>query len=600
MRSLPAAFTLALVASMLSPHATGAITPPQTVTQIERSAAPREAGSFVPGGFVSTQSVPIDLQTSGPNANRTLDHVVITAEPQGDPIEQAATLSADLGFEVVPMILYQLMDEPSGEPLFDEQWSLENTGQTGGVPGADIDARSAWRWTLGSGSVIAIVDSGVDAAHPEIDGSLWINTGEIPANDRDDDANGFVDDVNGWDFASGDADPADTAGHGTAVAAIAAADVDGVGMAGVAPGARVMSVRACDAFGCPASMVAAAIVYAADNGAHVVNLSLGAPGVDPLVTAAVEYAAEQDVLVVAAAGNGSQLIDDTNPWTPASIEASNLLAVASTTASDQLSASSNYGPDAIDIGAPGDQIITAASPDGYETRGGTSFAAPHAAGVAALMRTLDPDISAEESATLMRLHSTGLVSLTSMVASGGRLDARVSTQAARFRDIPASEFADDVMWAATAGVTNGCRENLFCPDAVVSRGQMAAFLRRMLDLPLGDTDAFEDDDSSIFEADIDAIASAGITAGCTSTRFCPGDPITRGQMAAFLARAFDVPTSNVDAFSDDDGSVFEDDIDAIAAAGITRGCDPPANGAYCPEAHVTRGQMVALLRRTDA
>jgi hypothetical protein len=390
----------------------------------------------------------------------------------------------------------------------------------------------------------------------------------------------------------------DDAGHGTSVASVAVAATNAIGMVGVAPDAEVMAVRACDAFGCPASAVAAGIVYAVDNGADVVNLSLGAPGEDPLVTTAVEYAASRDVLVISAAGNGSEELDDANRWTPASIDSPNLVAVASTDATDELSHSSNYGAGVVDVAAPGDQVLTAVPGDGYDVRSGTSFAAPHAAGVAALMQTVDDQIGASEAAELLRSSSDRVEALATVSMSRGRLDARAAVQMARFRDILPSEFADDAMWAEGVGITKGCGDHLFCPDAVVTRGQMAAFLRRAIGLPDAAVDAFTDDDGSEFEADIDAISAAGITTGCAPDIFCVDAPVTRGQMAAFIVRALNLPiTDGTDTFSDDDASVFEAEIEALAAAGITHGCDPPENTSFCPEAAVSRGQMVALMHR---
>ncbi len=170
-----------------------------------------------------------------------------------------------------------------------------------------------------------------------------------------------------------------------------------------------------------------------------------------------------------------------------------------------------------------------------------------------------------------------------------------------FVDDNGSVFEADIDAIAAAGITKGCNppaNTRFCPDGLVTRGQMAAFLNRALGLPPG-PDAFSDDDDSIFEADIDAIAAAGITRGCNppaNTRFCPDGLVTREQMAAFLNRALGL-SAGPDAFVDDDLSIFEADIDAIAAAGITKGCNPPANTRYCPRDDVTRGQMAAFLRR---
>ena len=163
-----------------------------------------------------------------------------------------------------------------------------------------------------------------------------------------------------------------------------------------------------------------------------------------------------------------------------------------------------------------------------------------------------------------------------------------------FYDILGSPFLADILWIAENGITTGCADERFCPNATVTRGQMAAFLVRAFDLPAASRDYFTDDESSIFEGDINRLAASGIASGCGSGRFCPGGTITRGQMAAFLARALDLPTVSHDYFTDDDRSIFEADINRLAASGIASGC---GSGRFCPTSAVTRGQMAAFLRR---
>ena len=169
-----------------------------------------------------------------------------------------------------------------------------------------------------------------------------------------------------------------------------------------------------------------------------------------------------------------------------------------------------------------------------------------------------------------------------------------------FSDTGDSIFREDILWLFDQAITKGCTPTgtEFCPDDSVTRGQMAAFINRALGLPTSSLDRFTDDDDSIFEADIQALAAAGITVGCNpdGTEFCPQDPVTRGQMAAFLDRALGLPASSIDRFTDDDGSIFEANIQALSAAGVTRGCNP-AGTLYCPDDFVTRGQMAAFLRR---
>ena len=173
-----------------------------------------------------------------------------------------------------------------------------------------------------------------------------------------------------------------------------------------------------------------------------------------------------------------------------------------------------------------------------------------------------------------------------------------------FIDDNGSIFEPDIEWLAAAGITMGCNppvNDRFCPNASVTRGQMAAFLSRALDLPGGAGIDFVDDNGSVFEADIEKLAAAGITKGCNppaNDRFCPDDPVTREQMAAFLVRALGYTDAGEgDLFVDDDRSIFESSIDLLATAGVTRGCNPPSNDHFCPDQPVTRAQMAAFLHR---
>ena len=183
------------------------------------------------------------------------------------------------------------------------------------------------------------------------------------------------------------------------------------------------------------------------------------------------------------------------------------------------------------------------------------------------------------------------------VTGGGGGGGGGGVPPATFTDVPAAHiFFAAVEWLAASEITKGCSSTAFCPDEAVTRGQMAAFLTRALKLtaPPG-VDTFTDDEGSIFETEIEALYAAGITVGCSPTAFCPDDPVTRGQMAAFLTRALKLTAPpGVDTFTDDEGSIFENQIEAIYVAGITVGCGP---GVFCPDQHVTRGQMAAFLYR---
>lgn len=173
-----------------------------------------------------------------------------------------------------------------------------------------------------------------------------------------------------------------------------------------------------------------------------------------------------------------------------------------------------------------------------------------------------------------------------------------------FVDIAGSGFVDDIVWLAGRSITKGCNpptNSRFCPAKSVTRGEMAAFLVRTLGLTDSGGRTFDDVVGTTFEADIAKLAAAGITQGCNppdNTRFCPNDVVTRAQMAAFLVRAYHLTDNGGgNTFRDDDGSIFETDIAKLAAAGITRGCNPPANTEFCPAAAVTREQMAAFLHR---
>ncbi len=176
---------------------------------------------------------------------------------------------------------------------------------------------------------------------------------------------------------------------------------------------------------------------------------------------------------------------------------------------------------------------------------------------------------------------------------------------------PGGSFIDDdgnvhegsIEAIAAAGITKGCNpptNDRYCPTQPVNRQQMAAFLTRALNLPATTTDYFTDDNGTLFENDINRLAAAKITTGCNppaSDRFCPQRNMTRGQMAAMLARAFNYPTSAADRFTDDDGHLFEADIQRIAAQGVTLGCNPPTNTRFCPDGLVTRDAMASFLTR---
>jgi GH25 family lysozyme M1 (1,4-beta-N-acetylmuramidase) len=182
---------------------------------------------------------------------------------------------------------------------------------------------------------------------------------------------------------------------------------------------------------------------------------------------------------------------------------------------------------------------------------------------------------------------------TVLVEPSGERTARVSDTP--FTDISSSKFARDIAWLYVEGITSGCSATKFCPTGKVSRGQMAAFLSRALDLPKTTKDYFRDDERSVHETYINRLAKAGLTSGCGSGRYCPNDLVTRGQLASFLSRVLDLSPTSKDYFRDDERSTHESNINRIARAGLTSGC---SETRYCPNDALTRGQMAAFLHRT--
>jgi subtilisin family serine protease len=268
------------------------------------------------------------------------------------------------------------------DPFWSAQW---------GPP--DIQAPLAWSVTTGTASVvIAVIDTGIDLTHPDLAPNIWTNPGETGldaiGNDKringiDDDADGYVDDWQGWNFVAGSNNPQDDYGHGTHVSGIAAAvGNNSLGIAGMAWGVRIMALKILDSSGSGSdSDLATAMIYATDHGARVINLSLGDTIPDPVMEDAVNYAYAHGVTVVAAAGNDYQL----GVRYPAAYP--NAIAVASVDSNNNHSSFSNWGPQ-IDIAAPGSNIYSTCWGGGYCYKTGTSMATPHVAGTAALLASL--------------------------------------------------------------------------------------------------------------------------------------------------------------------------------------------------------------------
>ena len=297
---------------------------------------------------------------------------------------------------------------------FDNQWAIKRVNIGVGKPPREktTDARAV---------TVAIIDSGIDWLHPDLpDAALWRNNREVADNGIDDDGNGYVDDVIGWNFIDNDRKPWDYDGHGTFVAGVIAAGTNnGIGISGINPHARIMVLKALDAFGSGhASMIAEAVVYAADNGAEVINLSLGGLGLTSVERLAVEHARSKGAIVVVASGNDGK---DVGEYSPAGIEG--VITVTATDRRDRRAGFSNWGA-AVDIAAPGVDVLSLRArrtdllsfiPGVEYTRGkgivgedrayyrasGTSFAAPIVSGTLSLLLSRRPDLNAEQAARMV-------------------------------------------------------------------------------------------------------------------------------------------------------------------------------------------------------
>ncbi len=260
-----------------------------------------------------------------------------------------------------------------------------------------INAPEVWEEGFtGEGIVVAVIDTGVDYNHSDLDDNIWVNSGEIAGNGLDDDSNGYVDDFRGWDFVDGDNDSMDLASHGTHVAGTIAAENNDFGVTGVAYDALIMPVRVFDADGYGSwSDIAAGITYAAANGADVINLSLGGgTSIVDEVAVAVEYAAGLGSVVVMASGNEYA----SQPGFPANLANEWGIAVGAVDSTKTLADFSNdAGSIPLDyVVAPGVNIWSTTPGDAYEYLSGTSMATPHVAGVAALIFSANPNLTANE------------------------------------------------------------------------------------------------------------------------------------------------------------------------------------------------------------
>jgi len=331
---------------------------------------------------------------------------------------------------VEPNYKYKAHSVIPNDPMFNLLWNLHNTGEGGGTAGADINAPQAWEIATGGDreTIVAVIDTGVDYRHPDLAANMWVNKVELNGiSGLDDDGNGYIDDIYGYDFCNSEGDPIDDNGHGTHVSGIiGAVGNNGIGVVGVCWKVKIMAVKFLNEAGSGwDSDAIAAVQYATLMGAKVMNGSWG-DDYSRSLEDAIRAAGNKGILFVASAGNDRGNNNDINPHYPSSYSLDNVIAVLSTDYDDKLSAHSNYGPTSVDLGAPGGdpqcEIYSCYRDARYAYMHGTSMAAPHVTGACALIWSVSPSLSHLEVKDIIMRTVEPLPTLAGRCVSGGRLN----------------------------------------------------------------------------------------------------------------------------------------------------------------------------------
>ncbi len=369
---------------------------------------------------------------AGAEVMKTAPRRGLAAVRSGDEAGLLRRLAADPAVAAVqPNHLYRPCDTLPDDPRFPDLWGLRNTGQTGGTSGADIGAAAAWDLTTGASDVVvAVLDTGVRLSHQDLTANRWVNPGEIPEDGLDNDGNGYVDDVNGWDFADNENDPFDGDGHGTHMAGtIGARGNNAKGVTGVCWDVKILALRFIGSNGGDDLDAIRALDYATDlklnHGINLVaiNCSWTNDAYSQALFDAMKDAQDAGILLVCAAGNSGR-DTDLVPVYPAGYDLPGILSVAASDHDDRMADLSCFGPGSVDLFAPGVNIRSTYVPvdNVYSTRTGTSMAAAHVSGAVGLLAALRP------SETVARRHARLLFNvdrkdaLAGRVASCGRLN----------------------------------------------------------------------------------------------------------------------------------------------------------------------------------
>jgi subtilisin family serine protease len=438
-RSLPARTALAAAVLALAAATAGLALAPGSADAQGRSELSRGRPiegevlvKFRPGVAGEQRAAVRELLGNG--TRRLHDFAFIRVEhlktPPGLSTEQALErLRRHPGVEYVEPNYEIRLDATPNDPRFPELWGMRNTGQTGGTAGADIRATNAWDIFTGDPNLmLGVIDTGIDYNHPDLAANAWTNAVEAAGTTGvDDDNNGYIDDIHGYDFVNNDGDPMDDNGHGSHCAGtIGGVGNNGVGVTGVNWNVKIAGIKFLSAGGSGSTAGAiASVQYAIAIGCRLTSNSWGGGGFSQALLDAINAAGAAGQLFIAAAGNSSANTD-TSPHYPSSYDSPYIIAVAATDHNDNLAGFSNFGATTVDLGAPGDDILSCQPGGGYQLLSGTSMATPHVAGACALAWGRFPNATNLQIKQLILVKADPLPSLTGRVLTGARLNVFLS------------------------------------------------------------------------------------------------------------------------------------------------------------------------------